>query len=77
MRSNECRSASCPTVGTRSCLSFAADPKGLASRDSSSQVLNAIAKRVPWLMGGSADLTPSTKTRLAFDGAGDFQAGSH
>jgi transketolase len=56
---------------------FAADPKGLASRDSSSQVLNAIAKRVPWLMGGSADLTPSTKTRLAFDGAADFQAGSH
>jgi len=56
---------------------FIADPKGLASRDSSSQVLNAIAERVPWLMGGSADLTPSTKTRLAFDGAGDFQAGSH
>jgi transketolase len=56
---------------------FAADPKGLASRDSSSQVLNSIAKRVPWLIGGSADLTPSTKTRLTFDGAGDFQAGSH
>ena len=55
---------------------FTADPKGLASRDSSSQVLNAIAKRVPWIMGGSADLTPSTKTRLTFDGAGDFQAGS-
>jgi transketolase len=56
---------------------FPADQKGLASRDSSSQVLNAIAKRVPWLMGGSADLTPSTKTRLTFDGAGDFQAGTH
>ena len=56
---------------------FTADSKGLASRDSSSQVLNAIAKRVPWLIGGSADLTPSTKTRLGFDGAGDFQAGSH
>jgi transketolase len=55
---------------------FTADPKGLASRDSSSQVLNAIAKRVPWIMGGSADLTPSTKTRLTFEGAGDFQAGS-
>ena len=55
---------------------FAADPKGLASRDASSQVLNAIAKRVPWVMGGSADLTPSTKTRLTFEGAGDFQAGS-
>jgi transketolase len=56
---------------------FAADLKGLASRDSSSQVLNAIGKRVPWLMGGSADLTPSTRTRLTFDGAGDFQAGSY
>jgi transketolase len=56
---------------------FTADPKGLASRDSSSQVLNAIAKRVPWVMGGSADLTPSTKTRLTFEGAGDFQASSH
>ncbi|HTR25759.1 MAG TPA: transketolase [Terriglobales bacterium] len=55
---------------------FTADPKGLASRDSSSQVLNTIAKRVPWLMGGSADLAPSTKTRLSFDGAGDFQAGN-
>jgi transketolase len=56
---------------------FPADPKGLASRDSSNQVQNAIAKRVPWLIGGSADLTPSTRTRLTFDGAGDFQAGSH
>ena len=56
---------------------FTADLKGLASRDSSSQILNAIAKRVPWVIGGSADLTPSTKTRLAFDGAGDFQAGSY
>ncbi len=56
---------------------FAADSKGFASRDSSGQVLNAIAKRVPWLIGGSADLSPSTKTRLTFDGAGDFQVGSY
>ncbi|HYX47976.1 MAG TPA: hypothetical protein VE820_14295 [Sphingomicrobium sp.] len=56
---------------------FAADAAGLASRDSSSQVLNAVAKRVPWLMGGSADLTPSTKTRLTLDGAGDFQHDTH
>lgn len=56
---------------------FATDSKGLASRDSSGQVLNAIAKRVPWLIGGSADLSPSTKTRLTFDGAEDFQAGSY
>jgi len=53
---------------------FPADLKGLATRDSSGKVLNAIAKEVPWLMGGSADLAPSTKTRLTFDGAGDFEA---
>jgi transketolase len=51
---------------------FPADAKGLASRDSSAQVLNAVAERVPWLVGGAADLAPSTKTRLTFNGAGDF-----
>ena len=56
--------------------SFPADPKGIATRNSSGQVLNAIAKNVPWLIGGAADLAPSTKTRLTFDGAGDFQAGN-
>ena len=53
---------------------YPADPKGVASRESSGKVLNAIAKNVPWMVGGSADLYPSTKTRLTFDGAGDFQA---
>jgi transketolase len=53
---------------------FKADPKGIASRDSSGQVLNALARRVPWLIGGAADLFPSTKTRLTFEGAGDFEA---
>jgi transketolase len=53
---------------------FPADAKGLATRVSSGQVLNAVAKKVPWLMGGSADLAPSTKTRLTFDGAGDITA---
>jgi len=52
---------------------FPADAKGIASRDSSGKVENAIAKRVPWLVGGAADLAPSTKTRLTFEGAGDFQ----
>ena len=51
---------------------FPADPKGMASRDASAKVLNAIAPNVPWLIGGSADLTPSTRTRLTFEGAGDF-----
>ncbi len=53
---------------------FPPDAKGVASRDSSGKVLNAIAQRVPWLVGGAADLAPSTKTRLTFDGAGDFEA---
>ena len=57
--------------------SFPADAKGLASRDSSSKVLNAIAQKVPWLIGGAADLAPSTKTRLTFEGAGDFEASSY
>jgi transketolase len=52
---------------------FKPDAKGLATRDSSGQALNAVGKHVPWLLGGSADLTPSTKTHLTFDGAGDFQ----
>ena len=56
---------------------FPADAKGIASRDSSGKVLNAIAKNHPWLMGGSADLYPSTKTRLTFDGVGDFEAGNY
>ncbi len=55
---------------------FPADAKGLATRDSSGRVLNAIAPRVPWLVGGAADLTPSTKTRLTFAGAGDLEAGA-
>jgi transketolase len=52
--------------------SFPADPKGVAGREASGKVLNAIAPRVPWLVGGSADLSPSTKTALTFPGAGDF-----
>ena len=52
--------------------SFPTDAKGLSGRDASAKVLNAIAQNVPWLMGGAADLAPSTKTRLTFNGAGDF-----
>jgi transketolase len=55
---------------------FAADPKGVAGRDASGKVLNVLARNVPWLLGGSADLGPSNKTTLAYAGAGDFQAGS-
>src|SRR5688572_20889265 len=53
---------------------FPADPKGVAGRDASGKVMNALAQRIPWLLGGAADLAPSTKTRLTFDGAGDFTA---
>jgi transketolase len=52
---------------------FKPDAKGLAGRQASQQVENAIAKNHPWLIGGSADLAPSTLTRLTFDGAGDFE----
>ncbi len=53
---------------------FPADAKGMATRDSSGKVLNAIAEKMPWLLGGAADLAPSTKTHLSFEFAGDFQA---
>jgi transketolase len=56
---------------------FPADEKGMASRDSSGKVLNVLAQHTPWLMGGAADLAPSTKTRLSFSGAGDLNAGNH
>ncbi|MBS0656503.1 MAG: transketolase [Verrucomicrobia bacterium] len=46
---------------------FPTDPKGVATRDSSGKVLNALAKNIPWLIGGAADLAPSTKTLLTFD----------
>ncbi len=54
----------------------AADAKGIATRDASAKTLNAVAPRVPWLLGGSADLSPSTKTALTFDGAGALEAAS-
>jgi transketolase len=56
---------------------FPADAKGMATRDSSGKVLNAIAQNVPLLIGGSADLATSDRTRLKFEGAGDFQPGSY
>lgn len=51
---------------------YPADGTGVAGRDASSAALNAVARRVPWLLGGSADLAPSNKSRLSFAGAGDF-----
>jgi transketolase len=54
---------------------FAADARGIAGRDAAGATLNALASRVPWMLGGSADLAPSNRTRLKFEGAGDFQPG--
>lgn len=51
---------------------FPTDAKGLAGREASGKVLNAIARNHPWLLGGAADLAPSTKTRLTFEGAGEI-----
>jgi transketolase len=55
---------------------FPASEKGVASRDASGTVLNAIAPNYPWLIGGAADLAPSTKTRLTFAAAGDLEPDS-
>jgi transketolase len=63
-----------PDGWDRDLPSFPADPKGIAGRDASGKALNAIAKNLPWLIGGAGDLAPSTKTRLTFDGAGDLEA---
>lgn len=56
---------------------FPADAKGVATRESSGKVLNALAQNIPWLIGGSADLATSNKTTLKFDGAGDFKSGEY
>jgi transketolase len=53
--------------------SFPASASGISTRDASGKVLNALAEKIPWLLGGAADLSPSTKTRLTFEFAGDFQ----
>jgi transketolase len=63
-----------PSGWDRNLPIFPADPKGIAGRDASAKVLNVLAQNVPWFLGGSADLGPSNKTTLTYEGAGDFQA---
>jgi transketolase len=65
-----------PAGWDRGLPGFAPDAKGLAGRDASAKALDVLGRNVPWLLGGSADLTPSTKTRLTFEGAGDLGATS-
>lgn len=66
------QSGKLPDAWDKDLPTFPADAKGMATRESSGKVLNALAKSIPWLIGGSADLAHSNKTNLTFDGAGDF-----
>jgi transketolase len=63
-----------PAEWDRNLPVFPTDPKGVAGRDASGKVLNVLAQNIPWFLGGSADLGPSNKTTLTYQGAGDFQA---
>jgi transketolase len=63
-----------PSGWDRNLPVFPADQKGIAGRDASGQVLNVLAQNIPWFLGGSADLGPSNRTALKYEGAGDFEA---
>ena len=52
---------------------FPVDAKGMATREASGKVLNALAPHYPWLIGGAGDLAGSTKTLIS--GAEDFESG--
>jgi transketolase len=69
---NRMQSGQLPDGWDKNLPSFPADPKGIATRESSGKTLNALAANIPWLIGGSADLAKSNKTNLTFEGAGDF-----
>ena len=69
---NRMQNGQLPDGWDKNLPSFPADPKGMATRESSGKTLNALAANIPWLIGGSADLAKSNKTNLTFEGAGDF-----
>jgi transketolase len=71
-RLNKMQRRALPDGWDKNLPNFPADPKGMATRESSGKVLNALAQNIPWLVGGSADLAKSNKTNLLFEGAGDF-----
>jgi transketolase len=71
------RSGKLPDGWDKDIPAFPADAKGLASRDAGGKVINAIGPHIPMLIGGAADLSPSTKTNLTFQGAGSFEPGSY
>jgi len=66
-----------PSGWDKNLPTFPADAKGIATRESSGKVLNALAQNIPWLIGGSADLAKSNKVTLTVEGAGDFQSFSY
>jgi transketolase len=74
---DQMKSRELPAGWDKDIPTFPADAKGMATRESGGKVMNAFAKNIPWLVGGAADLYPSTKTRLTFDGAGDFEPGHY
>ncbi len=63
-----------PSGWDESIPTYPADPKGVATREASGKVINAIGPHFPWFLGGSADLAPSTKTLMTFEGAGHLEA---
>jgi transketolase len=65
-----------PSGWDRNLPVFPADPNGIAGRDASGKVLNVLAQNISWFLGGSADLGPSNKTTLNYEGAGDLEAES-
>ncbi|HXJ14361.1 MAG TPA: transketolase [Candidatus Limnocylindrales bacterium] len=71
-RLNKMQKRALPDGWDKNLPNFPADHKGMATRESSGKVLNALAQNIPWLVGGSADLAKSNKTNLVFEGAGDF-----
>jgi transketolase len=71
---NQMQRGELPAGWDKDLVTFPADPKGAATRNSGGKALNAFAKNIPWLVGGSADLAPSTKTLLEFEGTGDFSS---
>ena len=71
---NQLQNRQLPEGWDKDLPTFPADAKGLATRESSGKVLNAVARNIPWMIGGSADLAKSNKVNLTFEGAGDFDA---
>ena len=74
---NQIQNRELPEGWDKDLPTFPADAKGIATRESSGKVLNAVAKNIPWMIGGSADLAKSNKVNLTFEGTGDFQASNY